>query len=47
MPTGSDVVVMAGGGLTTTVAAADFVLSVTEVAVTVTVKLDVTAAGVL
>jgi hypothetical protein len=38
---------MLSGGLTTTFADADLVVSVTEVAVTVTVRLDVTEAGVL
>ena len=35
------------GGFTTTFTAADFVVSVTELAVTVTVRLEVTEAGVL
>jgi hypothetical protein len=47
MPLARVVVVMLGAGLTTTVPVADLVVSAAEVAVTVTVRLDVTEDGVL
>jgi hypothetical protein len=47
VPLASDVVVMLGGGVTTTVEDIDFVVSVTEVARIVTVILPETDAGAL
>ena len=43
----SDVIVMLGGGVTTTVEDADLVVSATEVACTDTVKLEETGVGAL
>ncbi|MGD0922782.1 MAG: hypothetical protein ABSA70_13595 [Terriglobia bacterium] len=47
MPLDSDVIVMLGTGVTTTVEDADLVVSATEVAFTETVKLEETDAGAL
>jgi hypothetical protein len=47
MPLTRDLVVILGAGLATRVAVADLVVSEAEVAVTVTVRLALTEAGVL
>jgi hypothetical protein len=47
VPLASDVVVMLGAGVTTTVEDIDFVVSATEVAVTITLKLAETGEGAL
>jgi hypothetical protein len=47
VPPASDVVVMLGGGLTTTVEDIDFVPSATAVAVTFTVMFEETGVGAL
>jgi len=47
VPLASDVVVMLGGGVTTTVEVTDFVVSLAEVAMTVTVIFAETVVGAL
>jgi hypothetical protein len=47
VPLSSDVVVMVGGGVTTTLEDADLDVSATEVASTDTVKLEETGVGAL
>jgi hypothetical protein len=47
VPLDNDVIVMLGGGVTTTVEDADLVVSATEVAFTDTVRLEETGVGAL